>query len=239
MTVADRTVKASNSSLTSQQDASPVRTVASGEGPALQATRPRNSNAAEGACGDSQAALTPAAGAIYLQAMVRSNSSSSLDQQASGREAGEASFAAAATGRKEADARQSSSSSSSRKASGRFYAPKIASVTASVIAPVTKLNSLSRGSSNLDGRQPPVVTTAAAGAVHEVRRAGLVASSSLAERAAAAIALLEAVGSASSMVSGLTDIAAPAGSAVSGTVALGVRSDTADAHSPPGNESKM
>ena len=42
-----------------------------------------------------------------------------------------------------------------------------------------------------------------------VRPPGLRPSVSLAERAAAAIALLEAVGSASSVVSGLTDLAVP------------------------------
>ena len=44
------------------------------------------------------------------------------------------------------------------------------------------------------------------------QQAGYIASSSLAERAAAAIALLEAVGSASSLVSGLTDLTAPSDS---------------------------
>ena len=180
---------------------------------------------ADRAFGDSQAALTPAAGVICLQAVTHSDSSC-LEQQASGREADEATFAA---GRKQADARQSSISSS-RKASGGFDAPGASSVTAAASAPVTKMNNLSRGSSNLAGQQPPT-TTAAAGVVHEVRRAGWVASSSLAERAAAAIALLEAVCSASSMVPGLTDMAAPASSAVSDTAALGVRSDTADATS--------
>ena len=205
----------------------------------MQAARRHNSNAVEGGSSDSQAA-TPAAGTICSPAVMHANASSNLEQQAAGREADRATYAA---GQKGTDAQQSSISS--RKASGRFHVLEAASITASATAPasapgntpLTNSNSLSRGSSTWDGQQPPVAT-AAAGVVDEVRRAGLVASSSLVERAAAAIALLEAVGSASSMVSGLTDIAAPASSAVSGNAALGGRSDTADATSPSDARSK-
>lgn len=53
--------------------------------------------------------------------------------------------------------------------------------TASVSAPATKSNHLSRDLSNLD-RQQRLVTTAAGGVVSEVRRTGFVASNSLAAR---------------------------------------------------------
>lgn len=55
---------------------------------------------------------------------------------------------------------------------------------------------------------PPAPAAATRDGVH-IRQSGLRPSVSLAERAAAAIALLEAVGSASSVVSGLTDLAGP------------------------------